>query len=189
MVSIINARIHILMNFVGPHKQEIICMKCQTLFLRTNKKKNAIHLSSTGYSQRVLMHKFSFRIQRYHFLNCRYNPVTCTLKKQQTALKHLKWFFFFQKIRLDISYRLSPRTHSYKLLNHIYWRKSEKKKISCSKLTMSLVNDSLKFTSSDTQICWNMQKLLTVFQQKISEYCILNLLKPLTRWPLMSSLS
>ena len=26
---------------------------------------------------------------------------------------------------------------------------------SCSKLTMSLVNDSLKFTSSHTQICWN----------------------------------
>ena len=26
---------------------------------------------------------------------------------------------------------------------------------SCSKLTTSLVNDSLKFTSSDTQICWN----------------------------------
>ena len=25
---------------------------------------------------------------------------------------------------------------------------------SCSKLTTSLVNDSLKFTSSDTQICW-----------------------------------
>ena len=25
---------------------------------------------------------------------------------------------------------------------------------SCSKLTMSLVNDSLKFTSSDMQICW-----------------------------------
>ena len=25
----------------------------------------------------------------------------------------------------------------------------------CSKLTMSLVNDSLKFASSDTQICWN----------------------------------
>ena len=25
--------------------------------------------------------------------------------------------------------------------------------LSCSKLTMSLVNDSLKFTSSDTQIC------------------------------------
>ena len=90
MVSIINARIHILMNFVGPHKQEIICMKCQTLFLRTNKKKKSIHLSSTGYSQRVLMHKFSFRIQRYHFLNCKYKPVTCTLKKQQTALKHLK---------------------------------------------------------------------------------------------------
>ena len=26
---------------------------------------------------------------------------------------------------------------------------------SCSKLKMSLVNDSLKFTLSDTQICWN----------------------------------
>ena len=26
---------------------------------------------------------------------------------------------------------------------------------SCSKLTMSLVNNLLKFTSSDTQICWN----------------------------------
>ena len=26
---------------------------------------------------------------------------------------------------------------------------------SCSKLTTSLVNGSLKFTSSDTQICWN----------------------------------
>ena len=26
---------------------------------------------------------------------------------------------------------------------------------SCSKLTTSLVNDSLKFKSSDTQICWN----------------------------------
>ena len=34
-----------------------------------------------------------------------------------------------------------------------------------------------------------VQKLLTFFQQKISEYCILNLLKQLTKWPLMSSLS
>ena len=48
---------------------------------------------------------------------------------------------------------------------------------SCSKLTTSLVNDSLKFTSSDTRICRNfllkkmwvafaVQKLLTFFQQK-----------------------
>ena len=48
---------------------------------------------------------------------------------------------------------------------------------SCSKLTMSLVNDSLKFKSSDTQTCWNfllknmwvafaVRKLLTFFQQK-----------------------
>ena len=34
-----------------------------------------------------------------------------------------------------------------------------------------------------------MQKLLTFFQQKNSEYCILNPLKQLTKWPLTSSLS
>ena len=71
---------------------------------------------------------------------------------------------------------------------------------SCSKLTMSLVNDSLKFTSSDTQIFWYfllkkmwvafaVQKLLTFFQQKISKYCILNPLKQLTKWPLTSDQS
>ena len=65
---------------------------------------------------------------------------------------------------------------------------------------MLLVNDSLKFTSSDTQnmlkffaekmwVAFAVQKLLTFFQQKISEYCILNLLKQLTKWPLTSSLS
>ena len=65
---------------------------------------------------------------------------------------------------------------------------------------MSLVNDSLKFTSSDTQIFWYLfaekmwvafavQKLLKFFQQKISEYCVLNPLKQLTKWPLTSSLS
>ena len=68
----------------------------------------------------------------------------------------------------------------------------------CSKLTTSLVNDSLTFASSDTQICWifcwkkmwvALQKLLTFFQQKISEYCILNPLKQLTKWTLTSSLS
>ena len=66
----------------------------------------------------------------------------------------------------------------------------------CSKLTMSLVNDSLKFTSSDTQICWDFL-LKTVssfsyshfFSKKISEYCILNPLKQLTKWPLTSSLT
>ena len=48
---------------------------------------------------------------------------------------------------------------------------------SCSKLMMSLINDSLKFTSRDMQICWNFllkkmwvafatQKLLTFFSAK-----------------------
>ena len=38
----------------------------------------------------------------------------------------------------------------------------------CSKLTMSLVNDSLKFTSSDTQICWNfsLEKMWVAFAVK-----------------------
>ena len=64
---------------------------------------------------------------------------------------------------------------------------------SWSKLTMSLVNNSLKFTWSDTQICWNflLKKMWVAFahiffQQKISEYCILNLLKQLMKWPIMA---
>ena len=59
----------------------------------------------------------------------------------------------------------------------LVYRWSWKSGPSCSKLTMSLVNDSLKFTSSDTQICWNfllkkmwvacaVQKLLTCFLAK-----------------------
>ena len=34
-----------------------------------------------------------------------------------------------------------------------------------------------------------VQKLLTFFKQKISEYCVLNPLKRLTKWPVTSSLS
>ena len=37
---------------------------------------------------------------------------------------------------------------------------------SCSKLTMSLVNDWLKFTSSDTQICWNF-----LLKKNVSSFC------------------
>ena len=37
---------------------------------------------------------------------------------------------------------------------------------SCSKLTTSLVNDSLKFTSSDTQICWNF-----LLKKNVSSFC------------------
>ena len=36
----------------------------------------------------------------------------------------------------------------------------------CSKLTTSLVNDSLKFTSSDTQICWNF-----LLKKNVSSFC------------------
>ena len=65
---------------------------------------------------------------------------------------------------------------------------------SCSKLTMSLVNDLLKFTWVILKyaeiICWkNVSSFCSksyshFFQQKISEYCILNPLKQLTKWPL-----
>ena len=47
----------------------------------------------------------------------------------------------------------------------------------------------LKFFAEKMWVAFAVQKLLTFFQQKLSEYCILNLLKQLTKWPLTSSLS
>ena len=64
---------------------------------------------------------------------------------------------------------------------------------SCSKLTTSLVNDSLKyaeiFCRKKMWVAFAVQKLPTFFSANISEYCILNSLKQLTTWPLTSSLS
>ena len=42
-----------------------------------------------------------------------------------------------------------------KIYHHFLVKKSVLSGPSCSKLTTSLVNDSLKFTLSDTQMCWN----------------------------------
>ena len=47
----------------------------------------------------------------------------------------------------------------------------------------------LKFFAEKMWVAFAVQKLLTFFQQKISEYYILNLLKQLTKWPLTSLLS
>ena len=47
----------------------------------------------------------------------------------------------------------------------------------------------LKFFAEKMWVAFAVQKLLTFFQQKISEYCVLNPLKQLTKWPLTSSLS
>ena len=47
----------------------------------------------------------------------------------------------------------------------------------------------LKFFAEKMWVAFAVQKLLTFFQQKISEYCIWNLLEQLTKWPLTSSLS
>ena len=46
----------------------------------------------------------------------------------------------------------------------------------------------LKFFAEKVWLAFAVQKLLTFFQQKISEYCILYLLKQLTKWPLTSLL-
>ena len=68
---------------------------------------------------------------------------------------------------------------------------------SCSKQSMSLFNNSLKFTSSANMlkffdekmwVAFAVQKLLTFFQHIISEYCILNPLKQFTKWPLTTML-
>ena len=46
----------------------------------------------------------------------------------------------------------------------------------------------LKFFVEKMWVAFAVQKLLTFFQQKISEYCILNPLKQLTKWTLTGSL-
>ena len=47
----------------------------------------------------------------------------------------------------------------------------------------------LKFFAEKMGVAFAVQKLLTFVQQKISEYCVLNPLEQLTKWPLTSSLS
>ena len=50
---------------------------------------------------------------------------------------------------------------------------------SCSKLMTSLVNESLKFTPSDTQICWNF---LLKSAKTVKEMTLNELLKLTTLW-------
>ena len=52
----------------------------------------------------------------------------------------------FEITRVDYTFRYIPSKVSVQTVHP---------RPSCSKLTMSLVNDLLKFTSSDMQICWN----------------------------------
>ena len=47
----------------------------------------------------------------------------------------------------------SPFTESRDTVVYVDEQRMPRSGPRCSKLTMSLVNDSLKFTSSDTQIC------------------------------------
>ena len=82
----------------------------------------------------------------------------------------------FPYIRLDVA-SVSENWHLANLLVRVCRYQSGP---SCSKLTTSLFNDSLKFTSSDTQICWNIllkkcecKSYSQIFQQKVSEYWVL----------------
>ena len=72
---------------------------------------------------------------------------------------------------------------------------------SCSKLTMSLVNDLLKFTLSDMQICWNfLLKATHIFSAKnirilyiesaktVNETTLKELVNPMMLWTTGSSL-
>ena len=47
---------------------------------------------------------------------------------------------------------------------------------------MSLVNDSLKFTSSDTQICWNIRILCIESAKTVNEMTLNELVKLMTLW-------
>ena len=47
----------------------------------------------------------------------------------------------------------------------------------------------LKFFAEKMWVAFAVQKLLTFFQQKIAEYCVLDQLKQLTKLPLTTSLS
>ena len=61
---------------------------------------------------------------------------------------------------INVGVSLSMKQHSWyprentAIMAHVSSQKCRSGP-SCSKLTTSLVKDSLKFTSSDTQICWN----------------------------------
>ena len=60
--------------------------------------------------------------------------------------QHFEIFFLFVQI-------VSNRDNVHELSNPISSGKNKSSGPSCSKLMMLLVNDSLKFTSSDTRIC------------------------------------
>ena len=72
------------------------------------------------------------------------------------AIASDKTFFQQHKYTFYLSLHINMlRIHRFASVRYFWWVSQPGP--SCSKLTMSLVNDSLKFTSSDTQIhvCWN----------------------------------
>ena len=91
----------------------------------------------------------------------------CSLREQLFSFKNTPWpfeekggkCFSVQVIILEgvsIPLKIKSYINWKKMFVHEYLTLNQYQPgPSCSKLTMSLVNDSLKFTSSDTQICWN----------------------------------
>ena len=57
-------------------------------------------------------------------------------------------------IAADHSLPMAPRRRANKPWQTVHKPQTKATRVSCSKLTTLLVNDSLKFTISDTQICW-----------------------------------
>ena len=75
---------------------------------------------------------------RAHLTLLRLCWVIWSLRAQSTLLRSCRVIWHF-------------RAQSTLINDNVKWSRP-----SCSKLTMSLVNESLKFKSSDTQICWNI---------------------------------
>ena len=92
--------------------------------------------------------------------DCRYNQLPGAMNHykykpvQPSSLlsdEYLKFFCFFLSF-WEMKHYGQPHLSEVWYIAHTFARQSGP---SCSKLMMSLVNNSLKFTSSDTQICWN----------------------------------
>ena len=84
------------------------------------------------------------------------------------ALPGLFSYLFFYKVQKKNIYKKNRTNSLYLFMPPVFTTYYTGP--SFSKLTMSLVNDSLKFTSSDTQICWNF--LLKKCECKSYSHCL-----------------
>ena len=108
----------------------------------------------SSYQYYILERTNGFTTISMSLLNC-----LSKLNLMSSLCWNISWFFLCE-------YRLSQFVwldHSIAGGNNIAFRWFPEP--SCSKLTTSLVNDSLKFKSSDMQICWNF------LLKNVSSFC------------------